>query len=59
MVRIAERAEPRPDACARHDQVYGVYRALHPATADLQHRLADIGDERTGSPTLGRSGNAS
>lgn len=48
MVRIAERAEPRPDAYARHDQVYGVYRALYPATADLQHRLADLGDA---SPT--------
>jgi sugar (pentulose or hexulose) kinase len=44
MVRIAERAEPRAEACARHDEVYGVYRALYPATADLQHRLADLGD---------------
>jgi xylulokinase len=46
MVRVAERAEPRPDACARHDQAYRVYRALYPATADLQHRLADLGDAR-------------
>jgi xylulokinase len=43
MVRIAERARPRPEASARHDQVYAVYRALHPATADLQHRLAELG----------------
>jgi xylulokinase len=44
MVRIAERAEPRPEACARHDELYRVYRDLYPATADLQHRLADIGE---------------
>jgi xylulokinase len=49
MVRIAERAEPRPEACARHDQLYQVYRALYPATADLQHRLADIGDANRSS----------
>jgi xylulokinase len=46
MVRIAERAEPRPDARARYDELYAVYRALHPATADLQHRLADLAEAR-------------
>jgi xylulokinase len=44
MVRIAARAEPRADARARYDELYRVYRALYPATADLQHRLADLGD---------------
>jgi sugar (pentulose or hexulose) kinase len=44
MVRIAERAEPRPDACARHELAYRAYRALYPATAELQHQLADLGD---------------
>ncbi len=44
MVRIAERAEPRPEAQRRYDELYAVYRALHPATADLQHRLADLAE---------------
>lgn len=44
MVRISERAEPRPHARARYEELYTVYRALHPATADLQHRLADLGE---------------
>ncbi len=44
MVRIADRAEPRPEARQRYDELYAVYRALHPATADLQHRLADLAD---------------
>jgi xylulokinase len=43
MVRIAERAEARPDAGARHELAYRAYRALYPATAEIQHRLADIG----------------
>jgi xylulokinase len=43
MVRIAERAEPRADAGARYDELYRVYRELYPATADIQHRLADLG----------------
>lgn len=49
MVRIAARAEPRPEAMARYDRLYGVYRALYPATADLQHRLADLGDRGPGA----------
>jgi xylulokinase len=44
MVRIAARAEPRPEASAHYDEMYAVYRALYPATADLQHRLADLGE---------------
>lgn len=44
MVRIAERAEPHAAAHAAYDRVYQVYRELYPATADLQHRLADLGD---------------
>lgn len=44
MVRIADRAEPRPEARQCYDELYAVYRALHPATADLQHRLADLAD---------------
>ncbi len=44
MVRITERAEPRADARARYDELYAVYRALHPATVGLQHRLAALGE---------------
>lgn len=44
MVRMAERAEPRPEAQRRYDELYAVYRALHPATAELQHRLADLAE---------------
>jgi xylulokinase len=44
MVRIAERAEPHAGFRDRYDELYRVYRKLYPATADLQHRLADLGD---------------
>lgn len=42
MVRIAERLEPRTELRPRYDALYGVYRELYPATADLVHRLGDI-----------------
>lgn len=42
MVRIAERLEPRTELRRRYDALYGVYRELYPATADLVHRLGAI-----------------
>jgi len=42
MVRIAERLEPRRALRPRYDALYGVYRELYPATADLVHRLGHI-----------------
>jgi xylulokinase len=44
MIRIGARAEPRPDAQARYDELYQVYRELYPATAAIQHQLADLDD---------------
>ena len=54
--RRARRAETRGVRPPRRS-CYGVYRALYPATADLQHRLADIGRRtapRPGSDAAGR-----
>lgn len=34
--------EPNPANRARYDELYDVFRHLHPATVDLQHRLAAI-----------------
>jgi xylulokinase len=44
MVRIDRRIEPDPASRTTYDELYQVFRALHPATATLQHRLADIAD---------------
>ncbi|MEZ4595885.1 MAG: FGGY-family carbohydrate kinase [Chloroflexota bacterium] len=44
MVRMAQRAEPDPAAHARYEELYRVYRELHPATVALQHRLADLAE---------------
>jgi xylulokinase len=44
MVRITARLEPRTSTRAGYDELYAVYRELYPRTADLMHRLADIGD---------------
>jgi xylulokinase len=48
MVRVAERAQPDVASRGRYDQLYAVYRELYPATADLQHRLADLGSRPEG-----------
>ncbi|WP_369205001.1 FGGY-family carbohydrate kinase [Streptomyces sp. PU-14G] len=37
---VREVVTPRPEAAARYDELYGLYRALHPATADVVHALA-------------------
>lgn len=44
-VRIDRVIEPNPAHAERYDALYGIYRELYPATADLQHRLAAIADE--------------
>ena len=44
MVRIQARLEPRTETRSRYDELYAIYRALYPRTADLLHRLADIAD---------------
>ena len=48
MVRIAEVLEPRTELRPHYDALYGVYRQLYPATADLVHRLADAAGMPTG-----------
>ncbi len=47
MVRIERRVEPDPANRATYDALFEVYRALYPATASLQHRLADLADLAT------------
>ena len=44
MVRITARLEPRDETRARYDEMYAIYREFYPRTADLMHRLADIGE---------------
>ena len=44
MVRIRARLEPRIETRARYDELYAIYRALYPQTADLLHRLAQVAD---------------
>ena len=39
---VARRVEPNPEAKRVYDELYAVYRELHPRTADLQHRLAAL-----------------
>ena len=34
--------EPNPDNQERYDELYDIYRHLHPATVELQHKLAAI-----------------
>lgn len=48
MVRIERRIEPDPATRTTYDELSAVYRALYPATATLQHRLADIGERIAG-----------
>ncbi len=38
----AERVRPDPDAVARYDELYRLYRDLYPATRDISHRLAGL-----------------
>ncbi len=45
MVRITARLEPRPWTRGGYDELYAIYRALYPRTADLIHRLADLADQ--------------
>ena len=44
MVRIRARLEPRIETRACYDELYAIYRALYPQTADLLHRLAQVAD---------------
>ncbi|MFE0874212.1 FGGY-family carbohydrate kinase [Streptomyces smyrnaeus] len=37
---VREIVTPRPGTAARYEELYGLYRALYPATADLVHTLA-------------------
>ncbi|MBQ1124472.1 FGGY-family carbohydrate kinase [Streptomyces sp. B15] len=37
---VREIVTPRPGTAARYEELYGLYRALYPATADLMHTLA-------------------
>ncbi|WP_030610567.1 FGGY-family carbohydrate kinase [Streptomyces sclerotialus] len=37
---VRETITPRPDAAARYTELYGLYRDLYPATADIVHTLS-------------------
>jgi xylulokinase len=37
---IVDTTEPRPGPRATYDELYELYLALYPATADIAHRLA-------------------
>lgn len=45
--QIVGTVEPDPSARGTYDALYAVYRDLHPATVDLQHRLSSHQRERT------------
>ncbi len=39
---VVRRVEPDPEAGRVYDELYAVYRELHPQTVELQHRLAAL-----------------
>lgn len=39
---VVRTVEPNPDVTRVYDELYAIYRELHPQTADLQHRLARL-----------------
>jgi sugar (pentulose or hexulose) kinase len=41
MTSVAARVQPDPDAHARYDALFGVYRALYPALAPTMHALSE------------------
>jgi xylulokinase len=46
MVRMTARLEPRTETRPTYDELYSIYRALYPRTAELLHRLADVADQQ-------------
>ncbi|MDF1487998.1 hypothetical protein [Tessaracoccus caeni] len=34
--------EPDPEATRIYDELYAIYRDLHPQTVEFQHRLAEV-----------------
>ncbi len=41
-VTLTPRAQPRPDARERYDELFAVYRGLYPALKDSMHALRRI-----------------
>jgi xylulokinase len=42
---VRDRVTPDPEAGARHDDLYALYRSLYPATRDIAHVLARTADK--------------